>query len=297
MFVLNKKRFVGFLVFIMLIGITVVISAANKFPVTLKDQFDRSVKINKEPARIVSGSPSNTEILFALGLEDKMMGVTNWCNYPAAAGKLEKIGDINPLNIEKIVSLQPDLFVASNLNGKEAVTKLAEMGIPVLALNPISFAETLEAITLIGKATGKDGQARSIVNKLNNTIKQVRKKGESIKKRGLKVFVLLGWEPHWTAGPGSFLDEAVNLAGGENIAHDLDQSWGQMNFESVLSRNPDIIITDIDPEKIYSNKDWSSVAAVKKDQVYKIIGDEYYRPGPRLVEALEDLVALLAKSK
>ena len=292
-----KHGLLGFFVVLTIVGLTGMILAAGKFPVTIKDQFNRTVKIDKAPLRIVSGSPSNTEILFALGLEQKVVGVTNWCNYPQAAQKVAKIGDISPLNVEKVLSLQPDLFIASNLNGEEAIAKLSELGVPVVAMNPMSFAQTLESITLIGKATGKDDQAQAVVNKLKNTIKQVQKQGEAIKKRGLKVFILLGWEPYWTAGPGSFLEEAVNLTGGENIAHDLGQSWGQMNFETVLSRNPDVIITDIDPEKLYSDKSWGGIAAIEKHQVYKIVGDEYYRPGPRLIEALNDLVSLMAKSR
>jgi iron complex transport system substrate-binding protein len=270
------------------------VTAGAGFPVALKDQFSREVKINREPERIVSGSPGNTEILFALGLQAKIVGVTNWCNFPEQARQIAKIGDITPLNVEKVLDLHPDLVVADVLNGKEAVTRLAELGVPTFALNANSFSEILTSITLIGGITGQNVAAQNLVNHLRHTLDQVRQQGLKLKNHGLKVYIVLGWEPNWTAGPGSFLDEAVTLAGTENIAHDLPSPWGQINMELVMKRNPDVIITDIPPGKIYSNPIWAKIAAVQKHQVYHIVGDQYYRPGPRLIEALKDLAATLS---
>lgn len=288
-----------FAIIILLNSLTLA-QAAVKFPLTVKDQFGRTLVIPKAPTRIVSAAPSNTEILFALGLESKIVGVTNWCNYPPQTQKIEKIGDIYPLNVEKVISLNPDLVVANNLNqlDKEGnVAKLAEFGIPVLILNTLSFKDIMDSITLIGQATGSDKQAKTLVRQLQGAMDQVQKQGVAIKKRGLKVYILLGWDSIWTAGPGSFLDEAVTFAGGFNIASDLGGAWGQLSTETVLQRNPDVIITDIDPEKIYNDKIWSEVAAVKKRQVFQIVSDEYYRPGPRLILALKDLAAKLKESK
>ena len=272
-------------------------SAAGGFPAALCDQFGREVTIPKEPQRIISCAPGNTELLFALGLETRIVGVTNWCNYPLKAQQIEKIGDISPLNLEKIVSLHPDLILAHELNGAEAIDRLAAFGLPVLILKPTDFGDIIAAVELTGQATGRAGAAAALKSKLQGTIAEVRHRGEKTRRRGLKVFILLGWEPFWTAGPGSYLDEAVTLAGGTNVAHDLGASWAQANLETIVKRNPDVIITDIDPAKILGDPAWRRVAAIQKRQIYRVVGDEYYRPGPRLVEVLPDLARLLEMSK
>ncbi len=282
-----------FTVFLISLNPWLSVSAGTGFPIVLKDQFNRKVRINREPKRIVSGSPGNTEILFTLGLQRKIVGVTNWCNYPEQTRQITKIGDITPLNVEKVLDLHPDLVVADVLNGKEAITRLAGFGIPAFALNANSISEILTSITLIGRITGKNAAARNLANRLQNTLNQVRKQGLKLKSRCLKVYIVLGWKPNWTAGPGSFLDEAVTLAGANNIACDLHSPWGQMSMELVMKRNPDVIITDIPPRKIYSNPLWTKIAAIQKHQVYQIAADQYYRPGPRLIEALTDLSAKL----
>ena len=297
---INKLRFIPAILLTLIVLCTAfspIIGAATQFPLTMKDQFGREITLTKAPQRIVSGSPGNTEILFALGLEKRIVGVTDWCHYPDPAKKLSKIGDISPMNIERVLALRPDLVVADVMNGKESVDRLSELGLPVLALNPNSFQDILTAIRFIGQATGKTQAAEELVKQLDATLEQVRRQGTTVRKRGLKVFIITNWDPCWTAGPGSFLDEAVKLAGGINIAHDLNKPWGQLSMEAVIARNPDLVITDVDPAKIYSDPNWASLAAVRKHQVYKIIGDEYYRPGPRLIMALRDLAALLERSK
>ncbi len=295
MFQLQPIRRITFLVILLLVsGPLQSVTAGTGFPVKLKDQFHRLVEIKKEPRRIVSGSPGNTEILFALGLQSHIVGVTNWCNFPPPALRLPKIGDIAPLNVEKVLDLRPDLVVAHVLNGKEAVNRLSELEVCTLALNANSFYEILDSITLIGQATGRKQEASNLRQRLQKTLEKVRAAGSRIKQRNLKVYIVIGWEPNWTAGPGSFLDEAITLAGGQNIAGNLKSPWGQLSMEMVFRRNPDVIIADIDPGKIYSNPVWQSIAAVQKHQVYQIIGDEYYRPGPRLIESLEKLTSILA---
>ncbi|MGQ9779606.1 MAG: ABC transporter substrate-binding protein [Bacillota bacterium] len=281
------------LITLLILLLATAVVAANGYPLKLKDQFGRDVIIPKEPKRIVSCSPGATETLFALGLDEEIVGVTNFCDYPEKAKKKAKIGDIVPLNVEKVVALAPDLVVAHELNGKDAVERLSGLGIPVLALRPTGFAEIIDSIRLLGAATNRRDAAEALARRLEETISRVGKKGANLKKRGLKVFIALGWDPSWTAGPGSYLDEAVRLAGAENIAHDLAASWGQMNVETVLARNPDVILTDVDPARIYADTIWKNVSAIRKKQVYRLIGDEFYRPGPRLIEAVEELARIL----
>jgi iron complex transport system substrate-binding protein len=171
------------------------------------------------------------------------------------------------------------------------------MGIPVLALQPNSLAGVLEAISLVGQASGHGREASDLVQALERRLKSVREQAKGAKKRDLKVLVMLGQEPVWTAGPGTFLDEAVNLAGGQNIAADAQKSWVQLSTELIIKRNPDVIITGMDPQKVYQNRTWRTLAAVEKKQVYQIDEDAFSRPGPRLFSALENLSALLVNSR
>lgn len=267
------------------------------YPVMIEDQFGRRITIPSEPRRIVSCSPGSTEMLFALGLGHRVVGVTNWCDYPAEAREKAKIGDILPLNMERIAALRPDLVVAEELNGREAIATLSNLGLTVLALKPDSFADILGAIELLGRATGSGTPAQNLAARLREAMDRAGRRGAATREKGLKVFILLRGVQYWTAGPGSFLDEAVVLAGGINIAHDLGAPWSPMDPELILRRDPDVILTELDPVAIYANDIWREVAAIRKRQVYQCVGDEFYRPGPRLIEALAELADLLAGSR
>lgn len=285
--------------------ITVKGESRDGFPLSIIDQFAREVTLKKAPLRIVSTSPANTEILFALGLgvEGRIVGVTNWCDYPPEVKEIEKIGDLTPLNPEKIVSLRPDLILASDINGQEAVENLADLGIVVAAVNPTTIKNSLEAIELIGRLTGKTSQAVELIDRMKEGIARIQSRAENLTKdRGkpLKVLVILGnilaSRTIWTAGPGTFLDEAIAITGGENIGHHLNFRWAQLSMEYILKSNPDVIITETDTEEFYQDELWTSISAVQKRQVYTIDINVFSRPGPRLLEAMEDLSLLMEKS-
>ncbi len=282
---------------LLLLVIGASLQAITKYPLTLQDQLKQKVTLAHQPNRIISTAPSNTEILFALGLEKKLVGVTNWCNYPPAAQKLEKIGDLNPLNIEKILALRPELILANKLNDQAGVNRLIELGITVCVLDPQSFTEIIESIKIIGKLNNRESAAQKLIGKLQKTISQTKQQGSQIKKAKLQVYLQLDGTSAWTAGPGSFLDEAITLAGGTNIARDLGKPWGELSLETVLARNPDVIITSVDPTKLYQDPAWSKVAAIQKHQVFQIEMDTYYRPGPRLIEMLPEMAAIFKKCK
>jgi len=286
-----------FLLLLILLFTGASLQAITKYPLTLQDQLNQKVTLAHLPTRIVSTAPSNTEILFALGLEKKLIGVTNWCNYPQLAQKIEKIGDLNPLNVEKILALRPELILANKLNDQAGVNRLRELGIPICVFDPQSFTEIIESIKIIGKINNQENTAKRLITRLQTTLIQTKQQGELIKKIKLKVYLQLDGTSAWTAGPGSFLDEAITLTGGNNLAHDLGKPWGEMNLETVLARNPDVIITSVEPAKIYNDPAWIKVAAIQKHQVFQIDMDTYYRPGPRLIEVLPDLVSIFKKCK
>lgn len=308
------KKYRLLLAFILLILLSsaesnLIVAAAEgrtEFPLTVTDQFAREVTLKQAPRRIVSVSPANTEILFTLGLgaEGRIVGITNWCDYPPEVRFIEKIGDLYPLNLEKIISLRPDLIVASDINGKEGVDRLAELGMTVAAVNPTTIRSSLEAIELIGRLTGKTPQAEELVKRIQQGIARIERRGKILaanRDKPLKVLVILGGafggRPIWTAGPGAFLDEVITLTGGENIGHHLNFRWAQVSMEHVLKSNPDVILTESDGEEFYRNKLWAGISAVQKRQVYTIDINVFSRPGPRLLEAMEDLSLLMEKSQ
>jgi iron complex transport system substrate-binding protein len=284
------RRFWIPLILLLLIGGA---ALADGYPVTIVDGAGREVLLTERPRRILSGTPSCTEILFAVGAGDQVVGVTRWCNYPEAAKEKEDIGDIVPLNVEKVLARNPDLVLLQRLNGKEALDKLEELGIPVLVLEADSFTGILEAITMVGEATGHRAEAEELAFDLAGRLAAVKAKA----RKNLKVLILLSGESLWTAGPGSFLDEAVALAGGQNVAYDLDGSWGEISLEVIIKRNPDVIITSSPVELVYGNGLLSTLAAVEKRQVYQVDGDAFHRAGPRLFAVLEELSGLLQESQ
>ncbi len=271
----------------------VLTTGAGAYPLRLEDQFGRPVTLERPPARIVSGSPGNTEILFVLGLADRVVGVTDWCDYPPAAKAKPKIGDIAPINIERVIALRPDLVLACNLNGKEPVESLTAFGIPTFALNPVSFADLGEAIRLVGQLTGTQNTAEQLAAELETALAALAPVGEAT---GAPPKVLIAIGPSladlWTAGTGTFLDEAVTYLGWENIAGGLGFSWGQISLEYILAENPEIILTELDPEVFRTDPFFGELVAVQRGQVFQIDMDIFSRPGPRLIKALEDLARL-----
>ena len=196
--------------------------SAGEFPLQLADQFGRELTLNQAPKRIVSGSPGNTEILFALGLEDRIVGVTDWCDYPQAAQTKPKIGNITPLNLERVLALHPDLVLACNLNGKDPVENLTALGVPTFALNPVSFADLSAAIRLVGRLTATEAAAEQLALQLETALANLRRAGARSGPKA-KVFIAIGADltDLWTAGTGTFLDEAVTAWAGRI----LRESW------------------------------------------------------------------------
>jgi len=291
-------RWIAAFVFALTLLITPSTGASdNGFPVTVTDQFGRTVEIKQKPLRIISCAPGNTEILFALGVGDRVVGVTSFCNYPDEASSKEKVGQINPLDIEKIISLQPDLIVADELNGKETVEKLQKLGFPTPAFRAGSFADIVDSIRVIGRATGATEQAEQVISGIQECISEARASAVGIREKNLKVLFLMEGEPIWTAGPGSFMHEAIELCGGANIAGDGERPWIQIDAEIIVERNPDVILTTMNPEKVYSDPKWQSLAAVSKEQVYRLDADAFSRPAPRLFDHLVILSKLLEDSR
>ncbi|MGQ9497151.1 MAG: ABC transporter substrate-binding protein [Desulfotomaculales bacterium] len=270
------------------------------FPVQVTDDAGRRVTVPSPPERIVSLAPSITEILFALGLEAQVVGVTDVCDYPPAAKQKEKIGSFADPSLEKIVALKPDLVLAADINQK-VVDRLERLNVPAIVLKPRDVDGVLGNITLVGRATGRERQAADLVRELRARIDAVMSKVELFAAARPKVYYEVWYEPLCTAGPGTFIDDVIRLAGGVNVAADAPQPWPQYSLEVLLRKNPDVMLHSYGhdntghqtAEDIARRPGWSGLNFVRHRRIYVIDADLITRPGPRLVKAVEAVAQML----
>lgn len=244
------------------------------------------------PKRIVSLAPGNTEILYALGLGDRVVGVTRYCDYPAEAQKKPKIGDMT-VSAEKVLALKPDLVFAHGFLNSGAIPKLRKLGLKVLAIDPKTMAEVARDIRMVGKVTGRPKTGEKVARRIEDTIKSV--KAERAKKPSRKVLVVIQSNPLWAAGPKTFVDEMIHIARAQNVARDARPGFVPFSKELAISRNPDVIITGVKSDIAYFSKspEWRNTSAVKNKRIYVIDSDILLRAGPRLAEGLRQLAAKL----
>jgi len=263
--------------------------------IEITDQLGRTVKLDRIPQRIISLAPSNTEILFALGLGDKVVGVSDYCNYPSEVQEKPSIGGFSTPNIEEVVALSPDLILATSIHEKRIIPQLEEKGMTVFALTPKTLDEVLEAITLAGEITGKEERASGLVAQMRNRIKAVTDKTDSLsQEQRLRVFYLTWHDPLMTCGAGTHHDELIRLAGGTNIARELT-GYADISLEAVIQANPEVIIAgvgmgtgkDLSFQYVRTESRLRNVDARINHRVYSINIDLVGRPGPRIIDALE----------
>jgi len=247
-------------------------------------------------SRYISLAPSTTEILFALGLGDNIVGVSSYCDYPSQAKEKEKVGTFSQPNIEKIVFLKPDYIFCTGLKQAPAVSALRRLGLKVYVSDPASVADMLSSINEIGNITGKAKEAESLTENMKRQIEEISSKVSSVpQEKRPKVFIEIWHDPLTTAGKGSFVDGLLTLAGGINIANNTRSAYGIFSPEEVIKRNPDCIIITYMDKRVVSRSmasrfGWSGIAAVKNNRVYADIDSNLLlRPGPRIVEGLKEI--------
>ncbi len=213
------------------------------FPLKVIDQAGRAVRIEKNPEKIISLAPSNTEILYALGLEGRLFGVTEYCDYPEAAKDKPKIGGFSTVDIERVVEIQPDLILAGNIHKDKVIPELDRLGLATLAINPQTISDVMKAINLIGMAADRKERASQLVAEMQGRINAITSKTASLtESQRPRVLYVLWHEPLMTAGSGTRIDELIIKAGGINIASDLDGDYPTMSLEAVIMANPQIIV-------------------------------------------------------
>ncbi len=268
---------------------------AASFSMEVTDQLGRVVKLDGIPQRIISLAPSNTEILFALGLADRVVAVTDYCDFPSEAKEKPSIGGFTTPNIEKLVVLSPDVIFAASVHEQRIIPQLEERGLPVLVLAPKTIDEVLAAITLVGKITGQDGEASRLVAEMKNRIKAVTDRTDELpQEQKPRVFYLVWHNPLMTAGSGTFQNDLISRAGGVNIAQDLTE-WADISLERVMQADPEVIIAgvghgsgeDLKAQFIKTEPRLRNTAARQHNRVYGVDANLVSRPGPRIVEGLE----------
>ncbi len=272
---------------------------STAFPVTVRDDAGVVVTIAKKPTRIVSLSPSATEIIYAVGAGSDLVAGTQYDNYPPQAKKTAVIKGLKP-TLESIVAYNPDLVIADSVNSLSTVEHLRSLKIPVLFLNAHTLTDVYHDITLVGEATGDLTQAHKVVQHMQSEEQQIEAKVATARTHP-RVFVEIdATDPAkiYTAGPGSFIDSLITRAGGINVAHDAKTAYPQYSLEALISAKPQIVIlTDaqygVTPQQVVARPGWSVLPAVRDHHVYPINADIVSRPGPRLVDGLAAMAKLI----
>ncbi len=300
-----RRLLMFFLVAVVLLSLLVACApSAKESPasaIEVTDQLGRVVTLETVPQRIISLAPSNTEILFALGLADKLVAVTDFCNYPPEAGEKPSIGGFSTPSIEDIIVLSPDLILATSIHEKRIIPQLEDKGLTVFALDPKTIDEVLVSITLVGEITGKEGEAARLVADMQNKIKAVTDKTDSLsQEQRPRVFYITWHDPLMTTGSETRHDELIQKAGGINIARDLT-GYADISLEAVIQANPEVIIAgvgmgtgkDLPFQFVKTEARMRNTDARQHNQVYAIDVDLAGRPSPRIVDALEQLAQFI----
>ncbi len=291
-----KQKNVIFIIWISLLIFSAgIVSAETR---SMKDQTGRIVNVPVSPKRVVSLAPSITEIVYDLKCGNLLKGATTYSNFPKEAQLLSKVGSYVYLDLEKIVSLQPDLCIGiKDGNPKEIVMRLEALGIPVYAVNPRSLESIQTTVIEIGKLLQADETARQVTGEMKSRIDTIRQLSATAKHRP-RVFFQIGISPIVSAGSDTFIHELIEISGGINLAQS-STSYPRFSTEEVVVAAPDImIITSMAREKAFDQikakwKQWPNIPAVKNNRIFLVDSDLFDRPTPRLTEGLETLLQLI----
>jgi iron complex transport system substrate-binding protein len=267
------------------------------------DGLDRQVILKQPAQKIVSLAPSNTEILFAVGAGEQVVGRDAFSDYPQEAQSLPDVGGgWGELNNELVVSLQPDLVLAAQINTAEQVKTLEDLGLTVYYLaNPTDMVGLHANLREVARLTGRESNAEDLIAELETRVAAIEEKIAPLSYHPLVFYELDSTDPNapWTSGPGTFIDLLIGMAGGTNLGSSLEGEWVQVSVEELISQNPDIILLGdyvwggVQPEDVAARPGWEVIAAVENQKVYPFDDNLVSRPGPRLVDGLEELARLL----
>ncbi len=277
--------------------------------ITVVDDEGYTTNLTSTPQRIISLAPSNTQILFAVGVGNKVVGVTDYDHYPynftawIAAGNMTSVGGFSTPNKETIASLNPDLILATPINDPDVVT-MRSLGEKVLVLNPNDVSGVLKDITMVGKATDANQNATTVVNSLNTQINSIEAKIAAANLTKPLVYYEVWTPPLMSAGSTSFISDVITKAGGQNIFENETQQYPTVSSETIVAKNPDVILLPTDManpgdtpfygsvEQVKERPGWSSISAVQNNRIIVVDGDLFAEAGPRI----GDQIAAAAKA-
>ena len=274
---------------------------ANAEEIKLTDFEGREVTLSKPAERIIALMPGDCEILYALGAGDKLIGRGEYCNYPEEVLSVEAVKSGAEMNLEQVIELKPDLIIATKMaHTKESIEALEKAGIPSLVTDAQNIEGVYKAIDLIGAACGKSEEAAKLIDDMKAGFEEVVNKVDG-RSYGTVYFEISPLQYGlWASGGGTFMDEIGNMLGFENVFAS-EGAWAQVSEEQVIAKNPDVIVTNAmyfgdgptPIEEIMSRKGWENIKAIENGDVYNADTDSITRPGPRLVDAINDFYNFL----
>jgi len=275
---------------------------STTFPMTVIDDLGRTITIDKAPQRIVSLAPSNTEILFDLGLGDKVVGDTLYCDYPDAAKDKPKVGGYSDIDIEKVVSLAPDLILAEDIHKAEVIPALERLGFKVYALVPHNLDEIMDSVTTTGRLTGTSKEAKPIVSDMQKRIQVIMDKTLNLTDaQKPRVLYVIWQEPLMSSGTDTPIYEMITKAGGSSIVQN-QTGFPTLSLESVIAADPQVVICNVDSSFpggdaplvfMQTEPRLKTIAARVNGKVYGINASLTNRPVPRIIDGFEWMAAMI----
>jgi iron complex transport system substrate-binding protein len=261
---------------------------------TYTDDTYGDVSLPQAPGRVVSLAPNITEMIYALGAGDRVVGVTAWCNFPPQAKSKQVVGDATSLNLERLLSLRPDLAVMVGNSRTPLLAKLESVKVPVLVLSPVSIDDIFRDIRLLSAVLGARPQADSLLGAMESRLRATQALVEKIpQSRRPRVFAEISSQPLMTAGPNSLVGQIIEWAGGGNIMSDLAQDYAVVNPELVVARRPEVILIlepGMSKQAVLGRLGWENVPAVSASRIYDDLDlDVVLRAGPRIADGLEQV--------
>ncbi len=272
--------------------------SSSSTPLKMTDEVGREVLFPYPPKRIVSLAPNITEILFSLGLDEEIVGVSIHCNFPEKAKTKVRVGSYISLDFEKITSLKPDLIIATGAgNTRDMIDRLEKLGFPAFVIFPKNFDDVLKNIDHLGQVAGREKEAMKIIQTMRQRRQRITDRIQGLPRP--RVFLQIGEAPLVTVGKGSFGDDLIHLAGGENIAGKEKERYPRWGMEEILKRSPEVIlISSMNPRRDYQRvlrewSHWKMIPAVRDGRVHLIDSDLIDRPSPRMIDGLEEIARKL----
>lgn len=268
---------------------------SKDYPMTVTDSYERKVEIEKEPFKVISIAPNITEIIFALNKGDRLVGRTEYCDYPKEVFNIPSIGSLKEPSIEKILDLDPDVVIASTHFQKETLEKLEDMGVKVLVLyGQESFEGVYETVEKVGLVLNSSKEAQNIITGMKKKVEDVQNKVKDKPKPEVYYVVGFGKGGDYTAGKDTFINQMIQMAGGKNVADDVE-GWSY-SIERLLEKDPQMLICskyNNAKEGIKGTNGYNELEAVKKGNVFEIDNNLLDRQGTRLGDGLVELAKII----